>query len=162
MRLLYKDALYPCTGFIAFLAPFPSLDATSVMCLGSAVSSPITSSITAKLWQARPYGLSLTKDMTAKLAWLKGKENLRRPTISWSVAFLKTNTLAIESSLFDGAVSHYDYFSDIAGCFLHPGCTAVHHCSLHFKVSHNICPKILFFFFLCFPWHHYLRKRKRR
>lgn len=31
---------YPCTGFIVFLAPFPSLDATSVICLGSAVSSP--------------------------------------------------------------------------------------------------------------------------
>lgn len=28
---------------------------------------PVTSSINAKLWQARPYGLSLTEDMTAKL-----------------------------------------------------------------------------------------------
>jgi len=30
-------------------------------------------------------------------------------------------------------------FSDIAGHFLYPHCTAVHGCLVHFKVSHNMC-----------------------
>lgn len=108
---------------------------------------PVTSGMNAKLRQARPYGLSLTKDMTAKLVWLKEKENRQRPTVSWCVVFglIKNITLVIKRSLFDAVMSKYDYFSDIVGHFLHPGCTVVHHRSLHFKVSH-VCSKKTWFY----------------
>lgn len=37
------------------------------------------------------------------------------------------------------------FFSDIAGHFLHPGCTAVHCRPVHFKVSHDMsCNNMIF------------------
>lgn len=108
---------------------------------------PVTSSMNAKLWQARPYGLSLTKDMTAKLVWLKQKENRQGLTVSWCVAFglTKNITSVNKRPLFDCVMSEYDYFSDIFGRFLCPGCTVVHHRTFHFKVSH-ICLKRSWFY----------------
>lgn len=40
---------------------------------------------------------------------------------------------------------HLDHFSDIAGGFLHPGCAALRHRSLHFKVSQifALTPQVL-------------------
>lgn len=96
MCIFYKDALSSLVqGLLCFWHLFPPWMQPPWSVYAVLFLPPVTSSISAKLWQARPYGLSLTKDMTAKLIWLKQKENTCRPTISWCVAFgfIKHNTL---------------------------------------------------------------------
>lgn len=64
------------TGFIAFLAPFSSLDATWVICLGSAISSPsprVSMPSCGRPGQARPCHANARPSHMVSL-WLKARQ----------------------------------------------------------------------------------------
>lgn len=129
-------------GFISFLAATHLLPPwLQPPCSVWAVPllPPVTLSKGAKLWLAKPYGPS-----PWQTTWWKGyiywpNRSLWKHTFS----FIGVRTWGVQIPPL--VVGHWCcnvmclyyclFFSDIAGHFLYPGCTAVHCCPVHFKVS---------------------------
>lgn len=95
--------------------------------------SPVTVGSRAKLGLARPYGLSLTKDVTKRLHSLTQE---KRPKTS--IFFLPGLSAysTVSGTVSDCNVLPCIVFADTAGDFLYPGCTALHCRPVHLKVSH--------------------------